>query len=115
MYIGSVQEIPKVDMNIPGAANAVKQTLLGPEQGWDGWVMRMFTLKERGNTPRHTHPWPHINYIVSGSGMLHIDGRDNTVGQGSTAFVPAGAEHQFVNTGDEDFVFICIVPEEGDA
>ena len=43
--------------------------------------MRLFTLKEKGNSPRHTHPWPHINYVVSGRGVLYIDGKENVLEQ----------------------------------
>lgn len=114
MYLDHVKNIKTVNVNAPGAVNAIKQTLVGPAQGWQGWVMRQFTLTVNGNTPRHTHPWPHINYIVSGEGTLFLNGKENTVKPGSVAYIPGGAEHQFRNCGQGDFSFICIVPEEGD-
>lgn len=114
MFIGNVKNIKTITVNAPGAANAVKQTLIGPAQGWEGWVMRLFTLTKGGNTPKHSHDWPHINYIVSGKGTLYLDGKEHTVEPGSVAYIPGGAEHQFKNQCEEDFAFICIVPEEGD-
>lgn len=115
MYIGHVDEIAGAELNKPGIMeNVVKQVLVGPEQGWQGWVMRQFKLRPQGYTPRHNHPWPHINYIISGQGTLFLDGQDYTVQAGSIAYVPDNLEHQFRNHGSEDFVFICIVPEEGD-
>lgn len=114
MYVSSVSDIQKVTMNAPGVLNAVKQTLVGPAQGWEGWVMRLFTLAGNGHTPRHSHPWPHINYIVSGQGTLFLDGKEYTVEPGFVAYIPGGAEHQFQNRGEQDFSFICIVPQEGD-
>nr|WP_243236935.1 cupin domain-containing protein [Heliobacterium chlorum] len=101
-------------LNGLGIVCARKQSLVGPEQGWDGWVMRQFTLGQDGQTPKHSHPWPHINYILSGKGTLFLDGKEQAVESGSVAYIPGDEEHQFRNVGDEDFVFICIVPEEGD-
>lgn len=74
----------------------MKQTLIGPQEGWEGWGMRLFTLAPGGNTPRHTHPWPHINYIVSGEGVLYLGGKENNIGPGYVAYITNGAEHQFI-------------------
>ena len=114
MFISHTDDIQKHPVNMQGVQGVSKQSLVGPEQGWKGHVMRLFTLAEGGNTPRHSHAWPHINYIVSGSGILHKAGTDHQVSSGSVAYVPPGTEHQFKNAGNEDFAFICIVPEEGD-
>jgi quercetin dioxygenase-like cupin family protein len=51
--------------------------------------------------------------MVEGSGVLMIEGEKHPVTQGSYAFVPANADHQFRNTGQAPFRFICIVPKEG--
>lgn len=115
MYVDSVKNIKAISVNAKGVSNAIKQVLVGPAQGWEGWVMRLFTLSEGGHAPRHSHPWPHINYIVSGEGTLYLDGKEYPVEPGFVAYIPGGAEHQFQNRGQQDFSFICIVPEEGDA
>ncbi|MEN6349471.1 MAG: cupin domain-containing protein [Syntrophomonas sp.] len=115
MFVGHVEKIPVLEVNNPGAAlNVIKQVLVGPDQGWQGWVMRLFSIKGEGYTPRHAHPWPHINYVVSGKGTLFLDGREHEIEAGSVAYVPDNIEHQFKNTGPADLTFICIVPEEGD-
>lgn len=115
MYVDHTEKIPGIEINNPGnALNVIKKVLVGPEQGWQGWVMRLFTISSKGFSPRHTHPWPHINYIVSGQGTLFVNGQDYEVKPGSVAYVPDNAEHQFTNTGSDDFSFICIVPEAGD-
>ncbi len=94
--------------------NAVKKVLISPTQGWEGYVMREFELGQGGYTPRHTHPWPHIIYILEGKGSLHLDGQDYLIEAGSFAFAPSNKLHQFKNTGSDRFAFICIVPEQGD-
>ncbi len=114
MFLSHIDDIESVELKGDKLKNVLKQVVIGPEQGWKGHVMRMFTLTEGGHTPRHNHPWPHINYIVAGKGVLFHEGKESVLSPGSAAYVPAGTEHQFRNDSPEDFKFICIVPEEGE-
>lgn len=114
MYVNNLKNIKVTKLDGPELANVTKQILVGPAEGWEGWVMRQFNLAQGGYTPRHKHPWPHINYIVSGTGTLYLDGKDHHLEPGSVAYVPGGAEHQFKNMAQQDFNFICIVPKEGE-
>jgi len=112
--IGDIENIVGQPLSGEGIESVVKRLLVGSDDGWQGWAMRLFELAPGGHTPRHRHPWPHINYITAGRGTLHVDGVDNAVAAGSFALVPAGALHQFSNVGDVPFAFLCIVPEEGE-
>lgn len=114
VFIDRVQDIEGTEISGPGLANVLKRTLVGPQQGWQGWVMRLFTLGPDGHTPRHSHPWPHVVFVVNGEGGLYLEDREHGVSPGSVAYIPGGAEHQFMNRGAADLSFICIVPEEGD-
>ncbi len=114
MVVGKVKDLQGFPMEHPAVKNAVKKVLVSPKEGWEGYVMRVFDLGEDGYSPKHQHPWPHINYMISGKGILHIDGQDYEMEAGSYAFVPPNKIHQFKNNGSETFTFICIVPEEGD-
>jgi quercetin dioxygenase-like cupin family protein len=114
MYLEDAKNIESKAVNAPGAVNAFKQVLVGPLQGWDGWVMRQFTLGKSGCTPRHSHSWPHINFVVKGTGTLLLQGEEREIGPECAAYIPGGAVHQFKNTGESELSFICIVPEEGE-
>ena len=114
MIVSHRRDVLGTRMDNDQIKNAVKKVLISPTQGWEGYVMREFELGQGGYTPRHTHPWPHINYIIEGEGALHLDGQDYLLEAGSFAFVPNNKLHQFTNTGNGRFVFLCIVPEEGD-
>jgi quercetin dioxygenase-like cupin family protein len=113
--VGHVADVEGQVLSGEGIEKVVKRLLVAPADGWHGWAMRLFELEPGGHTPRHTHAWPHINYVTEGRGVLHVDGVDHDVDEGSFAVVPAGAVHQFSNPGDDTFAFICIVPEEGEA
>ena len=103
-----------LEINLEAAKGVLKQQAISSSEGWEGWSMRIFTLKKDGFTPFHSHPWPHINYIIKGKGTLFIDGKERPVFPGDTAYIKEGEDHQFKNSGDDEFSFICIVPEEGD-
>lgn len=113
MIVSHKKKVEGVRVEHPEVKDAIMKVLISPKEGWEGHVMRIFELGEGGYTPRHTHPWPHINYIISGKGKLHLGGEDHDIEAGSFAYVPAGKLHQFSNKGKEKLEFICIVPEEG--
>jgi quercetin dioxygenase-like cupin family protein len=113
MIVAKEKDVPPIVMESAEVKNAAMKVLISPEQGWDDYVMRVVELGEGGYSPKHTHEWPHINFIIEGRGSLYIDGRTNPVEAGSYAYVPAGSQHQYRNEGDGTFRFICIVPKEG--
>ena len=114
MYVRKRSEIDKIKLEADTIKNIEKQVLIGGEQGWDSHVMRMFTLGIDGYSPKHSHSWDHMVYIVKGEGVINIEGIDYPVSGDSVAFVPGGKEHQFLQKGRDEFVFMCIVPTEGD-
>ncbi|WP_407310179.1 cupin domain-containing protein [Desulfosporosinus sp. SB140] len=114
MIVAREKDALRIKLEGDTVKNVFKKVLVSPREGWEGYVMRVFDLEADGYTPKHTHAWPHINYIVRGKGILHLDGVDHEVEAGSYAYVPGNALHQFSNRGEELFSMICIVPEEGD-
>lgn len=113
MIVANEKDIPSTPIDHPDTQNAKMSVMVGPEQGWNDYVMRMIELEKDGYTPHHTHDWPHINYVVEGNGILHMNGKDSPVSSGSYAYVPSGTTHQFKNSGNGTFRFICIVPQKG--
>ena len=113
MIIGNENEVQGNSVEHPEARKAAMKVLVSPREGWDGYVMRIVELEQGGFSPRHRHDWPHINYMIEGSGTLYLDGEETPVSAGSYAYVPAGKEHQYRNAGEGAFRFICIVPDEG--
>jgi len=113
MIIGNINDLQAKKIDSLQAKNAAMKVLVSSETGWDDYVMRVVEVETEGYTPKHSHPWPHINFIIEGDGLLMIDGKDNPVKAGSFAYVPSDHLHQFKNIGQEVFKFICIVPKEG--
>ena len=114
MAVSHINSIEPVPVKMEGTQGAVKKILIGPTEGWEDHVMRLFSLEAGGYTPRHSHPWPHINYITKGKGTLFLSGNEYPLSPGSVAYIPEKEEHQFINSSHTEFAFICIVPAEGD-
>ena len=114
MFVANIKEIEKNQISGDGIQNVLKQVPVGPEQGWEDHILRVFTLQKDGHTPKHSHDWEHINYVISGKGSVEIEGVKHELTTGSFAVVPSNKEHQYSNAGDEDFVMICIVPSRGE-
>jgi quercetin dioxygenase-like cupin family protein len=112
--INHIEKIKADKIKGDGINNVLKQVLVSPNDGWENHVMRRFSLGETGFTPFHSHPWPHIIYILEGDGSIIIEKTKTQVKSGSIAFIPPDSMHQFKNAGEKNFIFLCIVPNIGD-
>lgn len=113
MPFGHIKDLESIVVNHPEASKALKRVLIGPEQGWDSHVLRVFDLEAGGYTPKHKHDWPHINFILEGEGTLLVDGKIETIQAGHYAYIPSNTEHQFRACEDKALKFMCIIPIEG--
>jgi len=93
---------------------ATKRLLISPADGKTTFAMRRFTIEPNGHSPYHTHPWEHQVFFLAGSGEVRHANGATPVKAGDYAFVPPMDEHQFANTGEVPFEFVCVVPPEGE-
>jgi quercetin dioxygenase-like cupin family protein len=114
MPIRKYNDLLATEVQMEGAKNVLKKIPIGASEGWEGYTLRTFTLEPGGHTPKHSHDWEHVNYIIRGMGILMIDGKDHEVSEKDFALVPPNIDHQFSNPFDETFEFICIVPNRGE-
>ncbi|MFA6801764.1 MAG: cupin domain-containing protein [Acholeplasmataceae bacterium] len=111
--VGHVKSLETIELKSETIKNTSMQVLISPSEGWEGHVMRVLHVEKDGYTTKHSHPWYHVNYILEGNGELLIGDQVHHLTKGSYAYVPKNVLHQFKNTGDTTFSFICIVVEEG--
>ena len=100
-------------VEMDGVKGASKANVVGAPEGWEDHTLRVFRLTPGGFTPHHQHDWPHINYVIKGKGKLTIGDDTQEISAKDFALVPSNTRHQFQNPFDEDFEFICIVPNKG--
>jgi quercetin dioxygenase-like cupin family protein len=74
--------------------------------------MRMIEIGPGGNTPNHSHPYEHENYIVEGRGQVMMNEKYYDLNPGDIVLVPPNMQHQYRNSGKSVFKFLCSVPVE---
>ncbi len=108
IIIGHISEVKEED--VEGAKLTKIQWLIHKENGAKRYAMRRFTIKRGGEIPKHKHPWEHEIYILSGSGVVGIGDKEYNVSEDMFLYIPPNVEHWYRNDGDEDWVFLCIIP-----
>ena len=98
-------------VNMEGVSGAQIQWLINQQDNAPNFYMRRFTLAPNGHTPKHTHPYEHEVYILSGSGRVLLDDKWHNFEKDCVVYVEPDLEHQFQNTGTEPLVFLCLIPK----
>jgi quercetin dioxygenase-like cupin family protein len=113
MYITRLKDVEKTIPVMEGAKNIYKQIPLSQKDGVPTFSFRVFTIKPGGHTPFHWHPFEHMNYVISGKGMLVAEDREHELNEGDFALILPDEKHQFKNSlGKQDLIIICAVPKQ---
>ncbi len=108
--VTTLDKVPLEKVDMQGAKNTYIQWLISEKDGAPNFAMRRFVVKAGGYSPHHHHPYEHEVLILEGQGEVKIGEKTYKVAKDSVIFVPPGVMHQFINTSDEDLVFICVIP-----
>lgn len=66
------------------------------------------TLEVGKSTTRHFHPLAEeVYFVLSGRGLMEVDGETAELHPGDSVAIPSGAKHQISNSGDEELRFLC--------
>ncbi len=110
MLIRRADEMDGAPMEMDGAQGVTMRMMVGRADGAPNFAMRHFTVDPGGHSPRHSHDYEHEVVVVEGSGRLESDGEFCDLRAGDVVFVEPNVLHQFVNSGEEPFEFLCLVP-----
>ena len=116
MLVKHLDKVEKIKPDMKGAEGVYKQVPLSKNDGAPVFSFRVFTVASGGHTPLHNHPYEHMNYVISGEGVL-VDGdnggKEQKIEPGDFALILPDETHQFRNTlADRPLVIICAVPKE---
>lgn len=114
MKIININDSVSEKVEMEDTREASVQVPISSKDGTPTVSARVFTLEPNGHTPFHTHDWEHVNYVISGSGIvIDNDGKEYWIEKGDFILVQPGEMHQYRNEIiGEPLVFICIVPKE---
>ena len=109
--IQSICDIPSSPLQ--AGKGASMQMLISPEVA-PHFAMRKFVIQKGGHMPLHTNSVEHEQYVLKGSATVVIDGQTSVVKADDVLFIPAGIAHSYVVLGDEDYEFLCLIPNLDD-
>ena len=69
---------------------------------------RIVTVKPGKANEMHKHAHETVFIFLKGKGKVLVDNFENEVNPGDFAFIPRWCNHQSVNIGDEDLVFLAV-------
>jgi len=114
MIVKKHDTVENESVNVEGAKNTSIRWLIGKDSDAPNFYLRQLEVEPGGHTPFHSHPWEHEVYVVEGSGKINTsDNKSFALEKGTFALVMPEEEHQFENTGNTPFKFLCIIPKTG--
>jgi len=110
--IVSAQDVEATSIAV---AQETSMQVLIPATVASDFSMRRFTIKAGGSMPNHTNTVEHEQYVLSGSAEVGIDDKVYRLKKDEALFIPAGVAHWYRASTDEDYVFLCLVPNREDS
>lgn len=111
MLIKKLDDV-KID-SVASAQKTYRQVLISANEG-PNFAMRRFIMEPGGSMPLHTNTVEHEQLVLSGKAMVVIEDEILEVEKGNVVFIPAGIPHSYETVGDENFEFLCMVPNMED-
>ncbi len=93
-----------------GADKATRQVLIGSDENSPNFHMRYFAVQPGGHTSLDQHAHEHGVYILHGQALLRLENDEYELNVGDVVYIPGNEVHQFFASGQEPFVFLCVVP-----
>ncbi len=110
----SVKNLREIPVEKLGAGKSTyRQVLIGPDES-PNFAMRRFIMEPGGGIPAHTNSVEHEQFVLRGRARIGIGDAVYEVKPDDVLFIPAGVPHWYEVQGDENFEFLCMVPNQDD-
>lgn len=103
-------EVAAETIDDPDASGATMRWVISQQDGAESFAMRVVEISPSGHSPLHRHPHEHEVFIIKGKGALTCEGKETALIPGDVVFILPDEEHQFRNTGQDKFEFLCLIP-----
>ncbi len=104
----------KVEAATIGAAIKTSMQVLIPNTAAQNFIMRRIVIHAGGSMPNHTNTVEHEQYVLSGSAEVGIGDKVFQLKQDDALLIPAGIPHWYKASEDEDYIFLCLIPNKED-
>lgn len=111
MHVKSANDVqPQV---VKAGDKTTIQVLISSQEG-PNFAMRRFVMQPGGGMPNHTNTVEHEQYVLRGRANIGIGSQVYAAKAGDVVFIPEGVPHWYQNVGEEDFEFLCMIPNKPD-
>ena len=110
MKVDRAAKVNSQSVMMDGANGCSVRWLINDTDGAPNFAMRQFAVEPEGHTPKHSHPYEHEVYVLSGSGIVLEGDEEHPIAAGDFIYVGPDEIHQFRNTGTAPLTFLCMVP-----
>ncbi len=110
----SIKHAQDVDAQAVKAGDKTTIQVLISSQEGPNFALRRFVMEPGGGMPNHTNTVEHEQYVLQGHASIGIRDETFDVHTGDVVFIPEGVPHWYQNVGEENFEFLCIIPNKLD-
>ena len=111
MSVKHSHNVPSEPLQV--GVGASKAVLISSQEA-PNFALRKFTIRSGGSMPLHLNLVEHEQYVLKGNALVVIDNVPYEVEPGDVVFIPANVPHSYTTLGEEDFEFLCSVPNKPD-
>lgn len=111
MTVKHVKDVPA--QTVKAGDLTSMQVLISGQEG-PHFAMRRFVMEPGGGMPKHTNSVEHEQYVLRGRAVIGIGDETCEVTAGDVVFIPEGVPHWYQNSGEENFEFLCMIPNRAD-
>ena len=109
-----ITSISDVEITPIAAAKDTSMQVLIPSTVADNFIMRRIVIKAGGSMPNHTNSVEHEQYVLAGSAEVGIGDKVYQLKKDDVLLIPANIPHWYKASADEDYIFICLIPNKED-
>lgn len=109
-----VKHVNDVPAQVVKAGDMTTMQVLISSQEGPNFALRRFVMEPGGGMPNHTNTVEHEQYVLRGHASIGIGDDTYEVRAGDVVFIPEGMPHWYQNVGEENFEFLCIIPNKAD-
>jgi len=95
-----------------GAKGASMKWIIGPFEHTPYFAMRYIEIEPGGWSSLDQHEHDHGVFVLRGQGKVRHGDVETDITYGDAVYIPPNEVHQFINTGNEPFGFLCVIPRK---
>ena len=106
MIIRNLNDEEVLETTYRAHGGAVAQMILDRRTLKELGFLAIASLKPGKAIEAHVDPMEEIYFVLRGSGEMQVDGETQPVKPGDAVWIPTGASHALLNTGEEDCIIL---------